>query len=105
MFGTRRIFGDSSPFPFRSGLGGTMRKEHAFPFLVGFALIAAPVSAHTPPPPVSCVELATDPANGLAGNPSVKSATSQITPAAGANVAFCQVNILFGTNPDQNINI
>jgi hypothetical protein len=79
-------------------------------FLVPIAFaFAAPVSAdnkhHTPPPPVSCTELATDPANGLAGNPSVKSATSQITPAAGANVAFCQVNILYGTNPNQNINI
>jgi hypothetical protein len=73
--------------------------------LLGSVFIAAPVSAHTPPPPVSCAELATDPANGLAGNPNVKSASSQITAASGANVAFCQVNILFGTNANQNINI
>src|SRR5215831_17576761 len=101
--------GDSFPFPFRYRLGGTMRKPGLL-FLVPIAFaFAAPVCAdnkhHTPPPPVSCAELATDPANDLAGNPSVKSATSQITPAAGANVAFCQVNILFGTNPNQNINI
>jgi Tannase and feruloyl esterase len=73
--------------------------------LLGSALIAVSAWAHTPPPPVSCAELATDPANGLAGNPDVKSATSKIVNAAGANVAFCQVDILFGTNPNQNINI
>jgi hypothetical protein len=70
---------------------------------------AAPVSAdnkhYIPPPPVSCAELATDPANGLAGNPTVKSATSRIVAAASPNAAFCQVDILFGTNPNQNINI
>lgn len=78
------------------------------PILLGSAL-ATPASAndkkHSPPPPVSCIELATDPANGLAGNPDVKSVNSQIIPAAGANVAYCQVNILFGNNANQNINI
>ncbi len=58
-----------------------------------------------PPLPVHCAELATDPANGLAGNPTVKSATSTIVAASGANVSYCQVNVLYGTNPDQNINI
>ncbi|HEX9811746.1 MAG TPA: tannase/feruloyl esterase family alpha/beta hydrolase [Burkholderiales bacterium] len=81
--------------------------------VAAFALIA-PVTASATfkhkfkfpqPKPVACTELATDPANGLAGNPSVKSATSQITPAAGNNVSFCQVDILFGTNPNQNINV
>lgn len=78
--------------------------------VLGSALLAAPAAADDrrhfpPPPPVSCGELATDPDNGLAGNPDVKSATSKIVSAAGANVAFCQVDILFGTNPNQNINI
>jgi hypothetical protein len=92
-----------------------MRKVHArlisIPFLFGFALIAAPASARTPPPPVSCVELAKDPANGLAGNPAVKTVSSRIIAevhdAKGnlVNAAFCQVDILFGTNPNQNINI
>lgn len=71
-------------------------------------IVPAAATAHfkfPPPKPVSCVELATDPHNGLAGNPFVKSAISQITPAAGNNVAYCQVDILFGTNPNQNINI
>jgi hypothetical protein len=76
----------------------------SIPVLLWSALFAAAASANTPPP-VSCAELATDPANGLAGNPDVKSATSQIKAASGANVAFCQVDILFGTNPNQNINI
>ena len=40
--------------------------------------------------PVTCEELAADPANGLAGNPDVKSATSRIIAAAGPNVAHCQ---------------
>ena len=88
-----------------------MRKPMIFsllPILLGSAF-AAPASANdkkdSPPPPVSCAELATDPANGLAGNPDVKSVNSQIIAAAGANVAYCQVNILFGANPNQNINI
>src|SRR5438477_6521097 len=53
----------------------------------------------------SCTALATDPANGLAGNPFVKSASSVIIPPAGANASYCQVNILYGENPNQNINI
>ena len=88
-----------------------MRKSvrlFSIPVLIGSALIAVPASAndekHTPAP-VSCAELATDPANGLAGNPDVKTVSSQIIAAAGANVAYCQVNILFGTNASQNINI
>ena len=54
---------------------------------------------------VHCGELSTVPAHGLAGNPVVKSATSQIIAASGANASFCQVDILFGTTPAQNINI
>ena len=66
---------------------------------------AAHDRAHSPRGPVSCAALAADPDNGLAGNPTVKSVNSQIVPASGANAAYCQVNILFGANPDQNINI
>jgi hypothetical protein len=61
---------------------------------------------HRPPlEPVICDELATDPDNGLLGNPVVKSATSQIIAASGTNLARCQVNLLYGTSPEQNINI
>jgi len=55
--------------------------------------------------PVQCAELATHPVNGLVTNPFVKSATSQIVAASGGTPAFCQVDILFGTIPEQNINI
>jgi hypothetical protein len=73
--------------------------------LVAFPSLGA---AHHPPKPASpvpCTALATDPAHGLAGNPVVKSVTSLIIPASGSNKAYCQVNILYGENPNQNINI
>jgi hypothetical protein len=60
---------------------------------------------------VLCSELATDPAHGLAGNPVIKSATSEIVtpapppPPAPPNQAYCQVNVLYGTSPEQNINV
>jgi hypothetical protein len=78
--------------------------------LVGLAALAPAMSAekdrHKPPrAPVSCTELATEPANGLLGNPFIKSVNSNIIPATGPNVAYCQVNLLYGTNPEQNINI
>lgn len=81
--------------------------------LVGLSALAAlPAAAHDrdkprhkPAQPVTCAEIATDPANGLAGARNIKSATSVIVPAAGANVAFCQVDILYGTNANQNINV
>jgi tannase/feruloyl esterase len=57
------------------------------------------------PAPVSCIELATNPDNGLLGRPDVKSVESHIAPASGPNVAYCEVNILYGANPDQNVNI
>ena len=89
-----------------------MRRSMLFPLnaiLLGSALLAAPVAAndkrHLPPAPVSCAELATDPDNDLAGNPVVKSVSSQIIGASGANAAYCQVNLLYGTKPEQNINI
>ena len=54
-----------------------------------------------PPEPVPCDQLA----DGLLGMAFVKAATSVVTPAAGTNVAYCQVNLTYGTNPQQNINI
>ena len=78
--------------------------------LAGFALLApaayAQGSKHgQAPEPVSCAELATDPGNGLLGAPGVKSVNSQVIPASGPNVSYCEVNILYGEDPDQNINI
>ena len=59
-----------------------------------------------PQEPVSCADLATDPANGLLGNPAIKSVTSTIIPASRhERRVLPESNILYGTNPDQNINI
>jgi len=44
-------------------------------------------------------------ANDLAAAPGVKSAASAVVPASGANLAYCEVNILYGAKPDQNIHI
>jgi hypothetical protein len=71
--------------------------------LAAFVLLAPAAYAD-----VSCAELATNPVYGLAGNPVVKSASSAILPPGtrvGQTVAYCEVNILYGENPDQNINI
>jgi hypothetical protein len=78
--------------------------------VVGLALLAPASSAakdrhQSPRAPVSCTELATDPVNGLLGNPVIKSVNSSIIAASGANAAYCQVNLLYGTSPEQNINI
>src|SRR4051812_34118671 len=58
-----------------------------------------------PPAAVHCGELASDPRHGLAGNPAIKAVTSQIIAASGPNASYCQVDLLFGTSPAQNINI
>jgi hypothetical protein len=74
--------------------------------LVTFAFLSVLVS---PQPAAAallpCANLATDPAGGLAGQPNIKSASSAVVPASGANAAYCLVKILYGTNPNQNINI
>lgn len=44
-------------------------------------------------------------AGTVTGSPGVKSATSAIQPASGSHVAYCNVNILYGTTAAQNINI
>ena len=66
-------------------------------------LISCPALAKGPVAtgPVMCVNLA----NGIAGDPDVKSVTSTIILASGSNKSYCQVDILYGTNSDQNINI
>ncbi len=68
-----------------------------------FFLISSPTIASALP--ATCTDLAINPSYGLAGNPDVKSVKSQIIAASGPNKSYCQVNILYGTNPGQNINI
>lgn len=54
---------------------------------------------------VHCGDLASDPRHDLADDPAVKSATSQVIAAGGGNASYCQVDILFGATPAQNIRI
>jgi feruloyl esterase len=54
--------------------------------------IAAPITAWTGPATPVCADLATNPAWGLAGNPSITGLTAVVTAAAGTNAAYCQVN-------------
>jgi hypothetical protein len=76
---------------------------------LALALLALFTLAVTATPPAqaapSCATLAADPAHGIAGAPGVKSASSAIVPASGANAAYCLAKILYGTNANQNINI
>jgi hypothetical protein len=53
--------------------------------------LAAPVIVWSATPP--CSDLATNPAWGLAGNPNITDLTAVVTPAAGGNAAYCQVNL------------
>jgi hypothetical protein len=54
----------------------------------------------------ACTNLATDPQFELKNNPAIKSVTSAIkTTAAPANIQYCNVTLVYGTNPKQNITI
>src|SRR5262245_3196242 len=50
---------------------------------------------------LTCAHLA----NSLQGSSGIKSVESHIVPANPPNVSFCQVNVLYGANANQNINI
>jgi len=55
-------------------------------------------------PQLACAQMST-PEGGLAGAPGIKNVTSTLVAAAGSNLAFCQVDVLYGTSPEQNINV
>jgi hypothetical protein len=80
------------------------------PLVIGIgALAALPAAAgerHPPRPrePLTCTQLAA-PESGLPGIPGIKSVASALVASNGPNVAFCQVDVVYGTSPDQNINI
>jgi Tannase and feruloyl esterase len=61
----------------------------ALPAAAFSASLLASSAAYAVP---SCAQLATDPAYGLAGNPTIVSATSTLVPAAGQNAAYCRVD-------------
>ena len=54
--------------------------------------IAAPTTAWTSPATPACADLPTNPAWGLAGDPSITGLTAVVTPPVGTNLAYCQVN-------------
>jgi hypothetical protein len=56
--------------------------------LLSLALFSTAASASP-----TCVELGSDPAFGLVGNPQLSAIASALVPAAGTNAAYCQVNI------------
>src|SRR5215471_7276440 len=53
-------------------------------------VLAKDTSAEPSGLPVTCSELATNPALGLAGNPAIKTVTSTIIAASGQNKSYCQ---------------
>lgn len=55
------------------------------------AAIVAPATVLGAPATPACSDLASDPAWGLAGNPSITNLVAVLTPPAGANAAYCQV--------------
>ena len=87
---------------YRRTLGWLATATGTLALVVAFATGLAPTTAFAAP---NCAALATDPANGLAGDAAVKSVSSAIVPVAGTNAAYCKVSLLYGTNPNQNINI
>jgi len=88
----------------------------ALALAVGVAALPGRAYASAPP---TCATLSTNPAFGLAGNPVIKYVTSAIvdagaappapamgTPASGISaVNYCLVQLVYGTNPNQNITI
>src|SRR5262249_27885940 len=74
---------------------------------LSLGFFASPATAKDKPAssPVTCSQLATDPALGLARNRDIKSVSAAIIAASGPNKAYCQVNVLYGTSANQNINI
>jgi hypothetical protein len=66
--------------------------------LITFLLALTSIPAMASP---NCATLA----DGLAGQSGIKSASSMVVAAAGRNSAYCEVNLLYSTNPNQNIHI
>ncbi len=80
-------------------------------FVSTVVLASAPATAHDrhrspapTSPPLLCTELA-GAKGGLVGAPGIKTVAASIIPAAGANLAHCRVDVLYGTLPEQNINV
>ena len=73
------------------------------PLTAGVFVLPDRAAAHGPP---ACTSLTTDPRFELKDNPTVKSVTSAIkTTAAPASRQYCNVTLVYGTTPNQNITI
>jgi hypothetical protein len=68
------------------------------------ALAGTSVAQAAEPQPLMCSQLAGS-AGGLIGAPGIKSVASSVMAASGPNAAHCRVDVLYGENPDQNINV
>jgi hypothetical protein len=62
------------------------------------------INPHHAAQPLLCAQLAGT-AGGLVGAAGIKSITSAVVAAAGNNKSFCQVDVLYGSVPEQNINV
>ena len=72
--------------------------------LIGAGVMTGLPAAAAPAQTLMCPQLAGE-AGGLVGTPGIKSIGATVVPAAGNNVSYCQVNVLYGTSPQQNINV
>jgi Tannase and feruloyl esterase len=84
--------------------------------LIGLTAVAAGPSAATdkdrdghrhwkPPQPMTCAQLATDPAAGLVGARNIKGVLSTLVAPTATNAGYCQVDVLYGESAAQNINV
>lgn len=71
-----------------------MRRSTALTLCATAIGVVMPAAAMALP---TCLQLGTDPAYGLAGNPQISALTAVLTPAAGTNAAYCQVNFTVST--------
>jgi hypothetical protein len=90
--------------------GAEQGREAMSPRTLGrltLALVAAfaIVTSIAPRPALAALPTCPTLASGLVGQPGIKSANSAVIPAGGSNAAYCLVRLLYGTNPNQNINI
>src|SRR5262249_26046645 len=84
---------------FQPILGRSGLATAALALIAGTATFAPGSAMAAAPPP--CAALT----GGLTGQAGIKSATSAVVPAGQGNGAYCRVTVLYGTNPNQNINI
>ena len=79
----------------------SIRRVCALALGVAVSALASTPAAAAP----NCAALASDRVGAIAGDPSIKSASSALVPAAAPNGAYCRVSLLYGENASQNINI